>query len=52
MIYLTLSSVLIELLFWRMYVNFYLLGTILCDDERYLLLPTYLLSYQRQAPYK
>ena len=33
-IYLTLSSVLIKLLFWRSYVIFYLLYIILCNEER------------------
>ena len=44
MTYLTLSSVLIEILFWRSYVIFYLLGIISCDDEKYFLLPNYLLT--------
>ena len=43
MIYLTLSSVLIELLIWRSYANLFA-RTILCDDERYLLLSTYLFT--------
>ena len=33
---------LMKLLSWRSFVNFYLLGAILYDDERYFYLVTYL----------
>ena len=40
MICLKLSSVLVKLLFWRTYPNFYFLGFMLKDGERYILIPS------------